>query len=166
MDWTFGSTGTADHTGIGINAVGLAPLTADGSSGTDPYARTAANAGRSIDLIRGTHACTDIGWTSLLLDMGLLFISEIVQGAQDRVRRRASQLAEGCLSDVTAQVLQELQIAFLPSPEQIRSRISSMRMVPSLQGVHLPQDSFWVNFRKKASYIHHTGALVHDHHAA
>ena len=31
----------------------------------------------------------------------------------------------------------------------IRSRISSIRLVPSRQGTHLPQDSFWVNSMKK-----------------
>ncbi len=36
----------------------------------------------------------------------------------------------------------------LPSPSQRRSRISSIRFVPMRQKVHLPQDSFCVNWRK------------------
>jgi (2Fe-2S) ferredoxin len=35
-----------------------------------------------------------------------------------------------------------------PSPLQILVRISSIRFVPSRQGVHLPHDSDWVKFRK------------------
>ena len=35
-----------------------------------------------------------------------------------------------------------------PSPETIRSRMASIRLVPSRQGTHLPQDSFWVKFIK------------------
>ena len=36
-----------------------------------------------------------------------------------------------------------------PSPATMRSRISSMRLLPSRQGTHLPQDSFFVKFMKK-----------------
>ncbi len=36
-----------------------------------------------------------------------------------------------------------------PSPPTMRSRISSIRRVPSRQGTHLPQLSFWVKFMKK-----------------
>ena len=35
-----------------------------------------------------------------------------------------------------------------PSPWLMRSRISSMRLVPTRHGVHLPQDSSWVKSRK------------------
>ncbi len=35
-----------------------------------------------------------------------------------------------------------------PSPAVMRSRISSMRLVPRRQGTHLPQLSFCVNCRK------------------
>ena len=36
-----------------------------------------------------------------------------------------------------------------PPPAQMRSRISSMRLVPTRQGTHLPQLSSCVNSRKK-----------------
>ena len=36
-----------------------------------------------------------------------------------------------------------------PRPSTMRSRISSMRFVPSRQGTHFPQDSFCVKFMKK-----------------
>ena len=36
-----------------------------------------------------------------------------------------------------------------PRPETIRSRISSMRLVPSRHGTHLPHDSSCVKSRKK-----------------
>ena len=36
-----------------------------------------------------------------------------------------------------------------PSPLQMRSTISSMRLVPTRHGGHLPQLSSWVNSRKK-----------------
>src|SRR5690554_5391601 len=35
-----------------------------------------------------------------------------------------------------------------PSPFTARSRISSIRLVPSRQGTHFPQDSFWVKVMK------------------
>ena len=35
-----------------------------------------------------------------------------------------------------------------PLPSQMRSRISSMRLVPMRHGVHLPQDSSCTNSRK------------------
>ena len=35
-----------------------------------------------------------------------------------------------------------------PWPSQMRLRISSIRLVPTRQGTHLPQDSSWTNSRK------------------
>ena len=48
----------------------------------------------------------------------------------------------------------------------MRSRISSMRLVPSRHGTHLPQDSFCVKCMKKRATSTMQVLLIHDNEAA
>ena len=54
------------------------------------------------------------------------------------------------------QVFELVQIARpCPLPAQSRSRMSSIRRVPTRQKVHLPHDSSWVNCKKVAGDVDH-----------
>ena len=53
-----------------------------------------------------------------------------------------------------------------PWPSQMRSTISSMRLVPTRQGTHLPQLSFLGELEEEARHVDHAGVLVHDDQAA
>ena len=68
-----------------------------------------------------------------------------------RKRRTLTKAAQSHGSESFLQVLSSStrSLPFSPSPPTIFSRISSIRLVPSRHGTHLPQDSLWVKLMKK-----------------
>ena len=57
------------------------------------------------------HLFADACRTALLFDMRFVFISEIFQGAQNRVGSGLSQAAKSCFLDILGKVFQQLDIA-------------------------------------------------------
>ena len=56
--------------------------------------------------------------------------------------------------------------SIFPLPSLIRVRISSIRLPPTRQGTHLPQDSAVAKFRKNLREFDHAGVFIDDDHAA
>ena len=81
------------------------------------------------------------GRTFFMQDMGLVFLPEVLQGAEHRVDGALPQAAEGGGAMVAHSSSISARCSSWPSPWVISVRISSRCLVPSRQGVHLPQDS-------------------------
>ena len=81
--------------------------------------------------------------------VGLVFVAEVPQRRQDRVGGRLAQPAEAAGADRARPAVRAAPgRPRCPRPSQMRSRISSIRRVPTRQKVHLPHDWSWVKRRK------------------
>lgn len=74
-----------------------------------------------------------------------IFAAEILQRTLNRLAGALAQTAQRRGGNGIRQFLQQIQIFQRTLVFTMRSRISSIRFVPSRQGTHFPQDSFWVN---------------------
>jgi len=88
----------------------------------------------------------------LVLDVLLVFLSEIQYCAEHGIGSRLASPQSRRLLIILPN-RSRLSMSYIsPLPSVILMRISSIRLVPSLHGVHLPQDSFCVNSRKNSRY--------------
>ena len=122
-------------------------LPGDGHNGAHPYAGAATRTGFGDDLVSG-KGLAHTGPAFVLEDMLLELFPEVLEGGENGVGSSTTQRAQRAYLDLLGDGLDELQIGGRAFPAQMRSRISSMRLVPMRQGTHLPQLSDWVNCRK------------------
>ena len=118
---------------------------------------------RVFTLIRWAHACTSAvgdrgiahpGRASFLFDVGQVFVLEVAQGAEDRVRGRLAQAAEaGVRRPLRTNRSRRSRSRWVASPLVILVSSSYICAVPARQGMHLPQDSVMQNsMKKRATY--------------
>ena len=112
------------------------------------------------------HGRTDFGPALVVHDVLHILVAEGSEGAENRQGSALAQAAEGHALDHLGQLLQAVQILQLAFTGNDLLQISSIRLVPSRQGTHLPQDSRWVKLIKKRATSTMQGVLVHDHQAA
>ena len=92
----------------------------------------------------------------------------MLQRAEHRIGGRPAQAAERRLAASAAPAASACRgPPASPLPAVIRSRISSIRLVPSRQGVHLPHDSSCGERHEELGDVDHAVVFVqHDHAAA
>ena len=129
--------------------MGLSPLAADGFCGANPDAQAAALTELCHDFV-AQEALADASWTALFVNMGFVFIPEILDGAQSRIWGALAQAAEGCAFDEISRASRLFDISILSlAIGEAGGDFQLSCGFPTLQGVHLPQDSSWVNSRKE-----------------
>jgi len=82
------------------------------------------------------------------MNMGFIFVSEILQGGEHGIRAGLTETAQGAAFDHIAQLFQQFDIPGSPRPWVIFFKTSSILLVPSRHGVHLPHDSSWMKSMK------------------
>ena len=100
------------------------------------------------------------------MDMGQVFITEILQGCQHRVGGALPQAAEAGVFHQIAEVFQGGQIVWRPpSCRYLREGIMDLpRSHPA--GHAFTAGLGHTELHKEFRHIHHAGGLIHDDHAA
>ena len=93
----------AFDTNVRVNHMCLTPFTSDGVDGAVTGAERAACAG-PVDNFKADQRFADFRRATFLVDMSLVFIEEMFQGALDRVRSTLAQPAEAVLIDLVTKV--------------------------------------------------------------
>jgi len=112
----------------------------------------AAFAQRSINS-NGFKLLTISCGTSLVINMCFIFFSKILNRTYNRKCRSFAKSASAVAEMVSANSKRSSMSPSWPFPSTILSKISSILFVPSRQGTHFPQDSFWVKFIKSAQLL-------------
>ena len=91
-----------------------------------------------------TYTCR----TRLVNNMCYVLVAEETERRKNGVRRSLSKTAERVCLDVITKIFKAVNILESAVSGCFLSRISRSRLMPTRQGVHLPQDSSTVNSRK------------------
>ncbi len=97
--------------------------------------------------------------------MGLILIPEVLDRAQNGVRRRSSQGTEGSLSNYPSQFLQELNIPLLSPPLRNVIQYLVHPLGTFTTGGALPTGLIPEEVDEVLGDVHHAGVLVHDDHS-
>ena len=109
IEFTFLETCAAAYALLGVDDVGLLYLALDGSCRTCPGTRrTTLAAGR----INGIYpeGTAPVGRTTLVHDVGHIFVIEVVESGKHRIGRSLAETAEGRILDYLAEILEVIQI--------------------------------------------------------
>ena len=112
------------------------------------------------------HLFADACRTALLFDMRFVFISEIFQGTQNRVRRGLSQAAKSCFLDILGKAFQQLDIALA----SLAFRNTGKDFQHTLRAF-AAGSAFAAGFRlrkvqEELSNVNHAGVLIHNNQTA
>ena len=115
------------------------------------------------DLNRAVQTAASQRW---FLDVVLVFLAEIADGAQDRIRGRLAEAAEGGVLDDGRHLLEELDVALLAlALGDVRQDLQHP-LGPLAAGGALAAGFILAEVHEEAGHVDGAGVLVHDDQAA
>ena len=112
----------------------------------------------------GEKRCAHPGRTTLVPNVGFVLVTEVTERGQDRIGSCLAQTAEGTVFHYQSRPLQQIQVFHLAFADEIRSRISSMRLMPSTSA--FPARLRSGETKEETSHVDNTSLFVHYYQAA
>ena len=153
----------AAYTYFRIDCVKLAAFSADGSCRAVAGAYRAAGAGTFQDH-KADQCLAYFRRAAFFIDVGFVFVPEVLERADDRVRCSLSQAAQAGRLDLGAQRFQQLDITIPPF-----TITDTLQGIEDAAGAHPAGRALATAFvlseiHEVTGDIHHAGFFVHHHH--
>src|SRR5207248_2339436 len=131
----------------------------------DSHAGVTSVANRFVDFVNDQFAA-DLRWAPFLPDVRDVFVLEVAQSREHRVRRSLTQPAQGSVLYHPAAILEQLEIrlfafALRDPVEDCLQLLGSFAARKALSA-----GLFFQELHEIAGEIDHAGVFIHDHHAA